>query len=304
MDGILNVYKPQGITSFSAVSRIRKFTGEKRVGHAGTLDPMATGVLPVLVGRAAALQEMLSDHDKSYRAGIKLGIVTDTGDITGNAVQSKEVSGVSEQMFENALQGFVGKIMQTPPMYSAIKINGERLYDLARKGVEVERKPRQIEIYSASLVERLSEDEFVFDVSCSKGTYIRTLCEDIGEKLGIGACMSSLERTVCGNFSVTDSVSLDKVEQMYKNGDRDGIQSLLVPAEKLFENSKKITLPPFYSRLCSNGCEIYLSKLGLPDSALTDSLFRVYTSDNAFLGLAEIKDFPDGRAIKVRYRLG
>lgn len=304
MDGILNVYKPQGITSFSAVSRIRRFTGEKRVGHAGTLDPMATGVLPVLVGRAAALQEMLSDHDKSYRAGIKLGVVTDTGDITGNVLKSKEASGVSDEMFENVLKSFIGRIMQTPPMYSAIKINGERLYELARRGVEVERKPRQIEIYSASLVKRLSEDEFIFDVSCSKGTYIRTLCEDIGEKLGLGACMSSLERRVCGDFCASDSVSLDSVEQMYKNGDRDGIERLLIPCEKLFENSKKITLPQFYSKLCSNGCEIYLSKLGLPDSALAGSLFRVYTFDGKFLGLAETADFPDGRAIKIRYRLG
>ena len=172
MDGILNVYKPQGITSFAVVARVKKFCGTKRVGHAGTLDPMATGVLPLLIGKAAVMQEKLSDHDKTYIAGIRLGMSTDTGDVTGKILEESNVT-VSDEVFEKTAKSFVGKIMQVPPMYSAIQIDGKRLYDLARKGIEVERPAREITVYKNTLVERVNETDFVIDVSCSKGTYIR-----------------------------------------------------------------------------------------------------------------------------------
>ncbi len=300
MNGILIVNKPNGLTSFSVVSRIKKFYSQKRVGHAGTLDPMATGVLPILIGKAAVMQEILSDHDKSYRAGIKLGLTTDTGDVTGKTLsQAKEVT-VSDEDFANALEKFVGKTEQVPPMYSAIQIDGKRLYDLARQGIEVERAARQIEIYCADVVQRLSEDEFVFDVSCSKGTYIRTLCEDIGKILGVGACMSSLERTVCGQFDKSQSVELDYVEKLYHEQNLNELESLLIPCEKLFEALPSVVLPEFYSKLCKNGCEIYTSKLKGDFS--TSDAYKIYSNKREFIGVAELKDYPDGKALKVKYR--
>ena len=301
MNGILNVYKPSGITSFSAVSRVKKFCGEKRIGHAGTLDPMATGVLPLLIGKAAVMQEVLSDHDKSYKAGVRLGISTDTGDVTGNVLQSEKVS-VSTEDFEKALSSFVGKIKQVPPMYSAIQIDGQRLYDLARKGIAVEREPREIEIYSAKLISRENETDFIIDVSCSKGTYIRTLCEDIGKALGVPATMYNLERTVCGSYKKEDSISLDLLEDMFKNGKGSEIEKLLLPIEPLFAHLPKVTLPEFYTKLCLNGCEIYLKKLGINDDFFKDGECSVYGFDKTFLGKGEIKDFDEGKAIKLKYR--
>ncbi len=302
MDGILNVYKPQGITSFSVVSRVRKFCGEKRIGHAGTLDPMATGVLPLLIGKAAVMQEKLSDHDKSYRAGIRLGISTDTGDITGNITSKSDVF-VTKEQFILALQGFIGKIMQVPPMYSAIQVDGKRLYDLARQGIEVERKARQIEIYSLSLTEQINDTDFIIDVSCSKGTYIRTLCEDLGAALGVPATMFSLERTVCGSYRVEDCVSLDTLEKLYQSGNCMEIAKLLQPVEPLFSHLPKVHLPEFYTKLCLNGCEIYLSKLRLKEDFFgKDGLCAVYGFDGRFIGQGEVCDFENGKAIKIRYR--
>ncbi len=300
MNGILIVNKPKGITSFSVVSRIKRFYSQKRVGHAGTLDPMATGVLPILVGKAAVMQEILSDHDKSYRAGIKLGISTDTGDVTGKILSRQEKVNVTDKAFADALKKFTGKISQIPPMYSAIQIDGKRLYDLARQGIEVQRTARQIEIYSAELVKRRDNDEFVFDVSCSKGTYIRTLCEDIGKALGVGACMSSLERTVCGQFNLSQSIELDYIEELYHKQNLKELEGLLIPCEKLFEALPCVTLSEFYSRLCLNGCEIYISKLK-GNFCASDS-YRVYTHNGVFIGVAHLQDYPDGKALKIKYR--
>lgn len=303
MVGILNVYKESGMTSFSAVSRVRKFCGEKRIGHAGTLDPMATGVLPLLIGKAAVMQERLSDHDKRYIAGLRLGVATDTGDITGSVIKREEVN-VETQLFCSVLKQFTGKISQVPPMYSAIQVDGKRLYDLARKGIEVERQAREIEIYENKLLERVSESDFLIEVSCSKGTYIRTLCEDIGKALGTVATMYSLERTECGMFSKSDCVRLSDLEKMYQNGEREKIEKLLMPVEPLFSHLPKVVLPEFYTKLCLSGCEIYLKKLKLDEKMFerTGGECRVYTYDGRFIGNAYVLDFEDGKAIKVKYR--
>ncbi len=302
MDGILNVYKPKGLTSFAVVARVKKFCGTKRIGHAGTLDPMATGVLPLLVGKAAVMQEKLSDHDKTYIAGVRLGISTDTGDVTGKIISQSDVD-VSEDSFKAAAEKFVGKIKQIPPMYSAIQIDGQRLYDLARKGIEVERQAREIEIYSLDVLKRESETDFIIQVSCSKGTYIRTLCEDIGKELGTQACMYSLERTVCGDFKKQESVSLEMLEELYSQNKTQEIEKLLMPVEPLFSHLPKVTLPEFYTKLCLNGCEIYLKKIGVKEEFFgEDGLCRVYGFDKRFIGQGEVRDYEDGKAIKIKYR--
>ncbi|MBP3580138.1 MAG: tRNA pseudouridine(55) synthase TruB [Clostridia bacterium] len=302
MDGILNVYKPAGMTSFAVVARVKKFCSTKRIGHAGTLDPMATGVLPLLIGKAAVMQEKLSDHNKTYIAGIRLGIATDTGDVTGRIIQSCDTVNITDLEFENAAKAFVGKIKQIPPMYSAIQIDGKRLYDLARQGIEVERQSREIEIFSLDVLSRQSVTDFIINVSCSKGTYIRTLCEDIGKKLGVPACMYSLERTVCGSFKKEDSVDLDKLEKLYLDGKSKEIEKLLIPAQSLFSHLPQVTLPEFYTKLCLNGCEIYISKLGIKEEFFKEGTCRVYSFDKRFIGQGELKDYPDGKAIRIKYR--
>lgn len=303
MNGILNIYKESGMTSFAVVARVKKFCSEKRVGHAGTLDPMATGVLPILVGKAAVMQERLSDHDKRYVAGLRLGILTDTGDVTGNVLETRDVS-VTTERFCEILSMFCGKIMQVPPMYSAIQIDGQRLYDLARKGIEVERTAREIEIYENTLVERINDTDFVIDVSCSKGTYIRTLCEDIGKALGTVATMYSLERVQCGDYKKENSIKIGELEKLFQGGKQDEIEKKLLPLEPLFSHLPKVRLPEFYTKLSLSGCEIYLKKLKLPDDAFEESggECRVYTFDGKFIGNAFVKDYPDGKAIKVKYR--
>ncbi len=207
MQGLLLLNKPEGITSFSAVKKIKWLSGEKRVGHTGTLDPLATGVLPIFLGRATALSSVLLDADKGYVATVKLGITTDTCDITGTVLCKKKAS-VTREELQDTLNTFLGEIEQTPPMYSALKKDGIRLYDLAREGKMVEIEPRKIRINSLELLE-FEGDTFKISVSCSKGTYIRSLCRDIGEKLGCGATMTALLRTETGGFSIDDTVSLD-----------------------------------------------------------------------------------------------
>ena len=303
MNGILNIYKEGGMTSFAVVSRVRKFCGEKRVGHAGTLDPMATGVLPILVGKAAVMQEKLSDHDKRYIAGLRLGICTDTGDVTGNILETKDVAVTTEDFLET-LKKFTGKIMQVPPMYSAIQVDGQRLYDLARKGIEVERQAREIEIYENTLVERVNETDFVIEVACSKGTYIRTLCEDIAKAMGTVGTMYSLERVQCGSYSKETSIKIGELEALFQAGKQDEIEKLLQPVEPLFRYLPKVKLPEFYTKLCLSGCEIYLKKLRIDEGYFEKSNgeCRVYTFDNKFIGNAFVKEYPEGKAIKVKYR--
>ena len=301
MDGIIIIYKPEGYTSHDAVARMKRFCNTRRIGHAGTLDPMAQGVLPILVGKACAAQEYLQDHVKSYLAGMRFGTVTDTGDITGNILSRKNVS-LDTETVKEAAKSFEGKIEQIPPMYSAIKVGGKKLYDLAREGVTVERKARSIEIYSIEVVDTLSDTDFLVRVKCSKGTYIRTLCEDIGEKLGCGGTLFSLCRETCGEFSLDDAIKIEEVEKIYTEGGTDEVEKLLFSPEKVFMNCRKIKLSAFYSRLCKNGCEIYLKKAGIKEALPLGERVRLYDNNDMFFAIGEIKSFPDGDAVKATVR--
>ena len=216
INGIININKPAGMTSHDVVYRLRKLFGIKKIGHTGTLDPDATGVLPMCIGKATRTSDMLTATDKRYTAEVTLGAATDTQDSSGKVIKSADVKdfGITEAKILDTLNEFVGEISQTPPMYSAIKVNGKKLYELAREGKEVERKPRIVTVYSIEpLGFDLENNKFTIDVSCSKGTYIRTLCNDIGEKLGCFAHMSSLKRTASGRFTIDDSYTLEEVER-------------------------------------------------------------------------------------------
>ncbi len=275
MQGLLLIDKPCGITSFKAVADIRRKSGEKRVGHTGTLDPMATGVLPILIGRATALSSYLLDADKEYRATILLGTVTDTCDITGNVISKNEVK-VSTDSFEAVLKEFTGEIKQTPPIYSAIRQNGVHLYELARKGIETEIPQRNITVYSAKLVERKSDCEFVVDFCVSKGTYIRSLARDIGERLGCGATLSSLIRTSASGFTLDGCIPLDSI-------DKDNITSYLLSEEVAVKHFREISVTEKQATRFSNGGALAYDRLKNSDFS-EGELVRVKFG-SLFLGL-------------------
>lgn len=275
MQGLLLLNKPEGITSFKAVATVRGKSGERRVGHTGTLDPMATGVLPILIGRATALSSYLLDADKEYRATILLGTVTDTCDVTGNVISKSEVN-ITQENFESVLKEFVGEIEQTPPMYSAIRQNGVHLYELARKGIETEIPKRNITVYSAKLVEAKNECEYVVDFSVSKGTYIRSLARDIGERLGCGATLSALCRTLASGFSLSECVSLDNLNQ-------ENISSYLLSEEVAVKHFREISVTEKQAIRFSNGGQLGYERLkstNFQDGELVRVKFG-----NLFLGL-------------------
>lgn len=292
LSGVVIVDKHKGVTSHDIVFKMRRLFGTKKVGHTGTLDPMATGVLPILIGRSAKASEYLTAEDKGYIAEITLGITTDTDDITGN-VLSKCDTLPDKNAFFKACEKFVGDIEQVPPMYSALKVNGQKLVDLARQGIEIERQARKIKI-SSIVPELVDEARGIYRISveCSKGTYIRTLCHDIGEYLGCGATMSALRRTKSGNFALDSSHTIEQIEQMSE----EERASLVVPCEMLFSDLDKVVLSDFYARLCRSGCEIYQSKIrtSLPLGT------RVRMCDkNGFFALGEVRNYQDGTAIKA-----
>ena len=290
--GVILVNKHKGVTSHDIVFKIRRLFGTKKVGHTGTLDPLATGVLPVLVGRAAKAAEYLLSEDKGYIAELKLGITTDTEDITGQILTKSDTLPTKSEFFD-ACSSFVGNIMQTPPMYSALKVNGEKLVDLARRGIEIERVARPITIHSIK-PEVISEEAGTYriDVHCSKGTYIRTLCADIGARLGCGATMTELTRTHSGSFSLENAYTIEQLENMSIEERLD----LLMPVESLFIEAVPVTLPDFYARLCRSGCEIYQSKI--KTSLPTDAFVRI-CDKNGFFALGQVKEYPQGSAIKA-----
>ncbi len=291
-DGVLLVHKPQGITSFDVVARIRRLYGTKQVGHTGTLDPMATGLLPVLVGRAVKASEFLTEKDKEYIAGLRLGITTDTEDITGTVLTKTSDIPEKATVLETA-KTFVGDIMQVPPMYSAIKIGGEKLVDLARKGITVEREARPITVYELD-IDGDGED-YRMRVACSKGTYIRTLCVDIGAKLGCGGTMSSLVRTRTGGFTLENACTLEELESKTP----EERAALLLPTETLFTHLQAFTFSDFYAKLSRNGCEIYLKKIGA--NFPLGTMLRI-CDKNGFYAIGEVIEYPDGAAIKLRKR--
>lgn len=290
--GVVIVDKHEGVTSHDIVFKIRKLFGTKKVGHTGTLDPMATGVLPVLIGRSAKASEYLLAEDKAYEATIQLGITTDTEDTSGTVLTRCDALPTKEQFFE-ACNHFVGDIMQIPPMYSALKVNGQKLVDLARKGIEIERQARPIRVFSI-VPSVLDEEKGVYKLSveCSKGTYIRTLCADIGAFLGCGASMSALRRTKSGNFTINYAHTIEDIEKM----SYDERVALLMPTESLFKELDSVTLSDFYARLCRSGCEIYQRKIGASFTVGT----KVRMCDkNGFFALGEVREYPDGLAIKA-----
>lgn len=302
LSGILNVYKPKGLTSHAVVSRVRKFYGVKRVGHAGTLDPMACGVLPVLVGSAASVQELVMEHDKTYKAGVLFGVTTDTGDVTGTVLDTKAPTFDGAALNE-ALTRFTGEIDQVPPMYSALKVEGQKLYELARRGETVERKARKVTVYGIRLITPFDGKRCDIEVDCSKGTYIRTLAEDIGNALGCGACLDSLERTVCGVYRAADAVTVETLEKHYQNGDTAALAGFLQSAEVLFEDCPIVRLAPFYEKLALNGAEIYLKRARIPERLFEHGrLCRLYKENGSFYAVAELGDYPEGAAVKIKYR--
>lgn len=278
MNGILIVDKPQGWTSHDVVAKLRGIYREKRIGHSGTLDPMATGVLVVFLGRATRAVELCENDEKTYIAGLRLGLTTNTQDITGETLEEKSVQ-VTRQQVEETLKQFLGPQTQIPPMYSAVKIGGKKLYELARKGQEVERKPRNIVISQLELLEQDGND-YLLKVCCSKGTYVRTLCHDIGEKLGCGGCLYSLQRSQAGRFTLEDAVSLETIQAAR---DREEHMELLRPVDSIFGAYPQVILEEKHVRRCKNGTEI-------PGLGLSDGLYRVYGPEGEFLMLGKSQD--------------
>jgi len=269
LNGILVVNKEAGYTSHDVVAKVKKILGEK-VGHTGTLDPNATGVLPLLIGKGTGLAKYLINHDKTYIATLKLGEKTDTADGEGNIIKKQEVKCISKEKVEEVLQTFIGKQEQLPPMYSAIKVNGKKLYEYARKGETVKIEPRQIEIYNIELIE-FNDLEIVFEVSCSKGTYIRSLCEDIAIKLGTVGYMKALNRTVVGEFNIENSSKVDEIED-----------SKIITIEEFLKYKEKIILEPKKLELFLNGGRIKVQ--------LADEVYRVYNVDNNFIGSGVVEN--------------
>ena len=293
-DGILLVDKPAGITSHDVVWKVRKLFGTKKVGHTGTLDPLATGVLVVLLGRAAKACEYVSHDEKVYEATLRLGLTTDTEDITGSVLTQAPSEAIPDFVaLEAVLPRFRGEILQIPPMYSALKVNGRKLCDIARAGETVERQPRPVTIRALTATPTESPTDHRLTVRCSGGTYIRTLCADIGAALGCGGVMSTLRRIEAGGFGIERAATLEALEGMDPN-DR---LKLLLPVEELFSDLSSVCLPDFYKTLCRNGCEIYQKKIGT-DFA-TGLRVRLCDKDGNFFALGEVSDFENGSAIKA-----
>jgi len=284
LDGIINIYKEAGFTSFDVVAKLRGILKQKKVGHTGTLDPDATGVLPVCVGRATKVCEYLTQKEKEYETVLHLGITTDTQDIWGNVTGQKDAA-VTEEKLREIIGGFVGEIRQVPPMYSALKVNGQKLCDLARKGVEVERKPRNIRIFSIDVLE-VKLPLVKMRVHCSKGTYIRTLCHDIGEAAGCGGCMEKLLRTRSGAFSLESALYLREVEAIVKGEDLQGrkIEDILMPVEEILTDYEKVSAKKGADKLLYNGNPIHLDLLERKEFAQGTSV-RMYNAQGRFIGI-------------------
>ncbi len=295
MNGIINVLKPAGMTSFDVVSFLRKAAGQKKIGHTGTLDPSAVGVLPICIGNATRAIEFIIDKDKEYRAELTLGWATDTQDSSGQAIYSGELEADNEAVVKT-IMSFVGELDQVPPMYSAIKIEGRKLYELARQGEVIERQPRKIRVFDIKIL-RIWEDKAVvsdgsnipevklvkkvlFDVHCSKGTYIRTLCHDMGEKLGCGGHMSFLVRRRAGKYCLDNALTLEEIKSLSAEG---ALESRLISVETVFEELAHIELNEKETFKYTNGVAVPLAR----ESIDTEAYLRVYNNCGAFLGLGQ-----------------
>ena len=278
-DGIVNIYKEKGFTSHDVVAKMRGILKQKKIGHTGTLDPMAEGVLPVCLGKATKLCDMLTDRTKTYEAVLLLGMETDTQDTTGAVLSQSEVH-VSEDQVREAVLSFLGHYDQIPPMYSALKVDGKKLYELARAGKEVERKARPVEILEIR-VDKIDLPRVTMTVSCSKGTYIRTLCYDIGRKLGCGGCMESLLRTRVSGFCLEDSLTLKQIEQLRDEGT---LGNHILTVDEVFSGYPAVYMKPDFDKLVHNGNPFYFDQLQ-DKVSLDEELVRVYDSGQQFIGV-------------------
>lgn len=274
--GIINVYKEKGYTSHDVVAKLRGIAGQKKIGHTGTLDPDAEGVLPVCLGKATKVCELLTDKDKTYRAVLFLGQTTDTQDASGTVLETSDVSNLNESQVTEVVQSFVGEYAQIPPMYSALKVGGKKLYELAREGKTVERKARNVKIHSIKIL-RVDLPRVEMEVSCSKGTYIRTLCHDIGEKLGVGGCMESLLRVQVGRFVLADSLRLSEIQKAKEDGN---LEKILQPIDSVFEQYRAVRIRPDQEKRLQNG-----NSFRKPDRLQNyddQEMVRVYDSNGHF----------------------
>lgn len=275
MDGLIIINKPKSYTSHDIVNVVRKKLNIKKVGHTGTLDPNATGVLPILIGTGTKISKYLVEHEKTYIATLVLGKKTDTGDSEGNIIEEdNNFVNPNKEKIENVLKSFIGKQNQTPPIYSAIKVGGKKLYEYAREGKSVDIKPREIEISEIALENYNDKDEIVFKVTCSKGTYIRTLCEDIAKRLGTVGYMKELQRTKVNEFDIKDAITLEDLDNV-------NIEDKIISIEKLFINNEKIDLNNRKLELFLNGVQL--------THDLNDGVYRIYNNNN-FIGLGTVKD--------------
>lgn len=295
MTGFVCFDKAEDITSFRAVKKLSGLLGEKKAGHTGTLDPMATGVMTVALGGATRFIELMPSHEKSYTAVIKFGISTDTLDITGNVLETSDKK-ISREEFLKILDNFRGDIMQVPPMYSAIKKDGVRLYDLARKGIEVEREERKVTIKKLELVDcNESENEFTIDVHCSGGTYIRSLCSDIGEKLIVPCTMKSLRRTMANNIDISKCMTLEKIENLCQQG---RYEEIITPVDEALSVYEKVQVSMKQAVRFSNGGELDAQRIKYQ---FAEAFYRVYSPDNKFLGIGEYNAQENSLKVKRVY---
>lgn len=285
INGIVNIYKEKGYTSHDVVAVLRKVVGQKKIGHTGTLDPDATGVLPVCLGRATKVCELLTDHDKTYEALLLLGKMTDTQDISGEVLEERDPGDLTEEEVRSCIESFIGEYDQIPPMYSALKVNGKKLYELAREGKTVERKSRKVQIHGIRILE-MNLPHVRMEVDCSKGTYIRTLCHDSGEKLQVGGCMEELERTKVGRFLKEDAVTLDEVRQKMEQGEG---AELFTPLDQIFAELPAVTVTDAKAWMSYNGNDLP-ERFLLEKEAWTDGQeVRVYDSRKNFIGLYQYR---------------
>ncbi|BCN31465.1 tRNA pseudouridine(55) synthase TruB [Anaeromicropila herbilytica] len=283
-NGIINVYKEKGYTSHDVVAKLRGILKQKKIGHTGTLDPDATGVLPVCLGKATKLCDMLTDKDKTYEAVLLLGTTTDTEDMTGTVLESKEVTASKEEII-TAIMQFIGEYDQIPPMYSALKVNGKKLYELAREGKVIERKPRKVWIHSIDILDvNYDTKEIRMTVSCSKGTYIRSLCRDIGEVLSCGGCMKSLVRTKVSRFVIEDSFKLEEIEALVK---AENIEKHITAIDDMFTEYEAVIVDEKFNKLIYNGNAFHISNIIEKEDGIHTEYVRVYDSLGQFIGIYE-----------------
>ena len=292
MDGVLNIYKEKGYTSHDVVAKLRGILHQKKIGHTGTLDPDATGVLPVCLGKATKLCDLLTDHSKTYRAVLLLGVTTDTQDLSGTVLEkasNEKMVDITADTVKNTIMHYVGQYQQIPPMYSALKVNGKKLYELARAGIEVERKARMVEIEAIRILD-MQLPEITMEVSCSKGTYIRTLCHDIGQDLGVGGAMKELVRTRVERFEIDDALKLSEVEALRDAGT---VEQHIISVEDMFDSYPKIIVGASMDRLIQNG-----NRFSRNDEYTEGTQVRVYDSQGHFAGIY-IRQQSDYRPVKM-----